>query len=192
MDLLNIQNLIYEIRGERVMLDRDLAQRYGVETRVLNQAVKRNIERFPDEFMFQLTIEEFQNLKSQIVISSWGGIRKMPFAFTELGVAMLSSVLASKTAITINMGIMRVFIATRDLALNPPTDKVNILQNEVNRLKEYIEDVFTDYNDINEDTRTQLALINETLSELQVKYKYVNRPRNPIGYIVPKDDKLND
>ncbi|MDE6877575.1 MAG: ORF6N domain-containing protein, partial [Odoribacter sp.] len=91
--LQTIQSKIYEIRGQRVMLDRDLAELYQVETRVLNQAVKRNIERFPEDFMFQLTEEEWQILKSQIVISSWGGIRKLPYAFTEQGVAMLSSVL---------------------------------------------------------------------------------------------------
>lgn len=90
-----IKNRIYEIRGCRVMLDRDLAELYGVETRVLNQSVKRNIERFPDDFMFQLTQDEFQAWKSQIVISNSVkmGIRRMPYAFTELGVAMLSSVL---------------------------------------------------------------------------------------------------
>ena len=97
------------------MLDRDLAELYGVETRVLNQAVKRNAERFPEDFMFQLTQHEWGNLKSQFVISSWGGIRKLPYVFTELGVAMLSSVLASKTAIQINMGIMRAFVSIRQM-----------------------------------------------------------------------------
>ena len=86
------------------------------------------------------------------------------------------------------MGIMRAFVAVRELLLNPPIDRVSELQNEVKALKEYIEEVFTDYNDINEDTRTQLVLINETLSELQVKYQHVNRPRNPIGFVMPKKD----
>ena len=90
MELNIIQNKIYEIRGLRIMLDLDLAELYQVETRVLNQAVKRNIKRFPADFMFQLTPEEFSNLKSQFVTSSWGGTRKMPFAFTEQGLAMLS------------------------------------------------------------------------------------------------------
>lgn len=104
-----IQNKIYEIRGQKVMLDRDLAEMYGVETRALNQAVKRNAERFPEDFMFQMTNEEVEIWKSQIVMSNSikMGIRRNPYAFTELGVAMLSSVLNSKTAIQINMGIMR-------------------------------------------------------------------------------------
>jgi hypothetical protein len=89
---------IYVVRGMKVMLDKDLAEMYGVETRVLNQAVRRNLSRFPFDFMFRLTEDEFKNLISQNVISSWGGIRKMPFAFTEQGVAMLSSVLRSERA----------------------------------------------------------------------------------------------
>ena len=122
----NIENLIRVIRGKQVMLDRDLARLYGVEARALNQAVQRNIERFPEDFMFQLTKEEFENLKSQIVISSeneilksqnvissWGGIRKWPYVFTENGVAMLSSVLRSQQAISINIHIMRAFNAMR-------------------------------------------------------------------------------
>ncbi|MBO5552883.1 MAG: ORF6N domain-containing protein [Paludibacteraceae bacterium] len=122
----NIENLIRVIRGKQVMLDRDLAQLYGVEARALNQAVQRNIERFPEDFMFQLTKEEFENLKSQIVISSeneilksqnvissWGGIRKWPYVFTENGVAMLSSVLRSQQAISINIQVMRAFNAMR-------------------------------------------------------------------------------
>jgi len=92
MELQIIQNKIYEIRGQRVMLDFDLAELYEVETRALNQAVKRNIRRFPSDFMFQLTNKEFDNLMSQSVISSWGGTRKLPFAFTEHGVAILVSV----------------------------------------------------------------------------------------------------
>lgn len=91
-----IESKIFELRGQKVMLDRDLAQMYGVETRILNQAVKRNISRFPEDFMFQLNDEEWRNLKSQIVISSWCGVRKNPLAFTEQGVAMLSSVLKSE------------------------------------------------------------------------------------------------
>lgn len=90
-----ISSKIYFIRGIKVMLDRDLAELYEVETRTLNQAVRRNIKRFPDDFMFQLNKAEFENLKSQIVTSSWGGIRKMPLAFTEQGVAMLSGILNS-------------------------------------------------------------------------------------------------
>ena len=102
-NLIQIQNLIYEVRGQKVMLDRDLASLYQVQTKVLNQTVKRNIKRFPADFMFQLTKEEFLNLKSQIVTSSWGGIRKMPFVFTEQGVAMLSGLLNSDIAIDVNI-----------------------------------------------------------------------------------------
>jgi hypothetical protein len=115
---LSIIQSIHEIRGTRVILDFNLAEQYGVETRVLNQAIKRNIRRFPDDFMFQLTNEEFKNLKSQIVTSSWGGTRKLPYAFTEHGVAMLSGLLNSDTAIEINIKIMRAFIAIRQYVLN--------------------------------------------------------------------------
>lgn len=182
-----IQSKIYEIRGQKVMLDRDLAEMYGVETRVLNQAVKRNIERFPEDFMFQLTDEETTDWKSQIVMSNSikMGIRRNPYAFTELGVAMLSSVLNSKVAIQINMGIMRAFVAVRQMISLPKPNQFAALQQEVKDLKEYIEEVFADYNDINDDTRMQLELINQTLAELQAKKKQEEKPRNPIGFIKP-------
>ena len=102
-ELILVQNLIYEIRGKKVMLDFDLAKLYHVETKVLNQAVKRNIKRFPSDFMFRLDSVEFANLKSQIVTSSWGGSRKLPNAFTEQGVAMLSGLLNSDVAIAANI-----------------------------------------------------------------------------------------
>ena len=183
-----IQSKIYDIRGQKVMLDRDLAEMYGVETRALNQAVKRNTDRFPVDFMFQLTDEETEIWKSQIVMSNSikMGVRRNPYVFTELGVAMLSSVLNSKTAIQINRGIMRAFVAARQLLLNPPTDPVRELQSEVKELKEYIEEVFADYNDINDDTRMQLELINQTLAELQAQKALADKPRNPIGFITPK------
>ena len=183
-----IQSKIYDIRGQKVMLDRDLAEMYGVETRALNQAVKRNTDRFPVDFMFQLTDEETEIWKSQIVMSNSikMGVRRNPYVFTELGVAMLSSVLNSKMAIQINMGIMRAFVAARQLLLNPPTDPVRELQSEVKELKEYIEEVFADYNDINDDTRMQLELINQTLAELQAQKALADKPRNPIGFITPK------
>ncbi len=110
-----ISSKIYFIRGVKVMLDRDLAILYEVETRALNQAVKRSMKRFPDDFMFQLTKTEFENLMSQIVISSWGGIRKMPYAFTEQGVAMLSGILTSDRAISVNIQIMRTFTKLRHM-----------------------------------------------------------------------------
>ena len=116
-NLVEIKNLIYEIRGYKVMLDSYLANLYGVETRVLNQAVKRNIERFPVHYMFQVTKDEFQNLISRNVISSWGGVRKLPYVFTEQGVAMLSSVLKSKQAIQINMQIIDAFVKMRQMVI---------------------------------------------------------------------------
>ncbi len=184
-----IQNKIYEIRGQKVMLDRDLAQMYGVETRVLNQAVKRNADRFPADFMFQLTDKEIEGWKSQNVISNSirMGLRKAPYAFTELGVAMISSVLGSKIAIQVNIGIMRAFVAIRHALPSTPVDKVAELQAEITGLKEYIEDVFTDYNDINDDTRMQLELINETLAELKSEKAQQNKPRNRVGYKLPTE-----
>jgi hypothetical protein len=111
-----IEQAILLIRGEKVMLRTDLAKLYGVAPRALVQAVKRNSDRFPSDFMFHLTKEEYGNLKSQIVTSSWGGARRAtPYAFTELGVAMLSSVLKSKRAIHVNVAIMRAFVRLRRL-----------------------------------------------------------------------------
>ena len=113
---LRLEGLIYQIRGERVLLDRDLAQLYGVETKVLIQAVKRNPRRFPPDFMFQLSDKEFTNWRSQIVTSNSGakmGLRRPPYAFTEQGVAMLSSVLRSSQAIEVNVQIMRTFVRLR-------------------------------------------------------------------------------
>jgi len=186
MELKIIQNKIYEIRNQRVMIDRDLAEMYGVETRVLNQAVKRNLERFPQDFMFQLTDLEFQDWKSQFVISNaiTMGLRKKPFAFTELGVAMLSSVLNSKTAIQINMGIMRAFVTIRQSLVAQPGVGLAELQSEITQLKSYIEEVFTDYNDINEDTRMQIELINQSLAELHTDKKQLEKPRKRIGFTV--------
>ena len=184
-----IQSKIYEIRGQRVMLDFDLAELYQVETRALNQAVKRNSERFPEDFMFRLTKEEC--LRSQIVIlntEQGKHLKYMPNAFTEMGVAMLSSVLRSSMAIQVNINIMRAFTAVRQFLANPPADKNSMLQREVRELKEYIEEMFADQNDINEDTRMQLELINQTLAELQVQKKLSDKPRRPIGFIRPEED----
>ena len=114
-EVIDIKPMIRVIRGQQVMIDKDLALLYGTETRVLNQAVKRNIERFPDDFMFQLNKEEFENWKSQSVISNSiiMGARKLPYAFTEQGIAMLSSVLKSQTAVDVNIRIMRAFVSMR-------------------------------------------------------------------------------
>ena len=112
----NLAQLVFFIRGEKVMLAQDLAELYGVPVRALNQAVKRNIKRFPADFMFQVTKKEFEALKSQIVTSSWGGLRRaLPYTFTEQGVAMLSSVLRSKRAVEVNIAIMRTFVQLRRL-----------------------------------------------------------------------------
>ena len=111
-----IEGKIYMIRGHKVMLSMDLAELYDVEPKVLMQAVKRNMERFPEDFMFMLSNQEFMNLKSQFVTSSWGGIRRAnPYAFTEQGVAMLSSVLRSKRAVQVNITIMRAFVKLREM-----------------------------------------------------------------------------
>lgn len=179
-----IQSKIYETRGQKVMLDFDLAEMYGIETRVLKHSVRRNLKRFlGDDFMFELTKDELS--RSQIVILKNGrgtNFKYMPFAFTELGVAMLSNVLNSDTAIEINRNIMRAFVAIRQLIANPPVDRVGELEKQMKELKDYIEDVFTDYNDINDDTRIQLELINQTLAELQSRKKIEEKPRNPIGF----------
>jgi len=125
-----IQNMIYEIRGHKVMLDSDLASLYDVELRTLNQAVKRNIGRFPSDFMFQLTQDEWNCLRSQIVISKngRGGRRYAPFAFTEQGVSMLSSVLNSEHAININITIMRAFVKLRHFALSQSGSNEQIIE----------------------------------------------------------------
>ena len=121
-----ILSKIYFIRKLKVMIDSDLAELYGVETKVLKQQVKRNIDRFPDDFMFELTDEEFANLRSQFVTSSWGGMRYLPMVFTEQGVAMLSSVLRSKQAIKVNIQIMRIFTKVRQLLSDNLSVKLEI------------------------------------------------------------------
>lgn len=114
--LQKIEKTIFMISGQKIMLSTHLADLYDVEPKVLMQAVKRNIARFPEDFMFQLSVKEFDNLKSQIVTSSWGGMRRArPYAFTEQGVAMLSSVLRSKRAVQVNIEIMRVFVRLREM-----------------------------------------------------------------------------
>ena len=139
-----ILNRIYAIRGEKVMLDKDLAEMYGVETRVLNQGIKRNLKRFPKDFMFQLSEKEFKNLISQNVTSSWGGTRKLPYAFTEQGVAMLSSVLNSDTAIEVNIRIIRVFTKLREYALTHKEILLQLsrLEKEVKGNSKDIENIF--------------------------------------------------
>ncbi len=216
-----IKHHIYEVRGLRVMLDRDLAELYGVETKVLNQAVKRNIERFPEDFMFQLDRKDVFFLKSQqvsaneynadlrsqfvtsspentdtdnkthsksqIATSNWGGGRYLPYAFTELGIAMLSSVLRSETAIQVNINIMRAFVAIRHAlsAWQGVNLKVEQLS-QVDQLNNYVEEILHDQNDVNhmqEETNTEIALqieaINDALDQLREK---PSSPCKRIGY----------
>ena len=185
-DLQVIQSKIYEIRGQRVMLDRDLAELYQVTTGNLNKAVKRNIRRFPPDFMFQLTKEEFQKLKNDLIfqngISSWGGTRKLPYAFTEQGLAMLSGILNSEIAIDVNISIMRAFVAIRRMAAALPNAAVEVaqLRKDFEDLKLDIEDILHDQNEINEDTRAQIEAISTALAELQPKDP---KPRRRIGFV---------
>ena len=192
VDLQRIQSKIYEIRGHKVMINRDLAELYQVTTGNLNKSVQRNIKRFPSDFMFQLTKEEFDQLKTNLIfqngISNWGGTRKLPYAFTEQGPAMLSGISNSDTAIQVNINIMRAFVAMRRLISNPPVDKNAELREEMKKLKDYMEEIFAVQNDINEDTRIQLELINQTLAELQVHQKLSDKPRRPIGFIRQEED----
>ena len=174
------------------MLDFDLAEMYGTETKYLKRSVKNNLKRFPSDFMFELTKDEWDSLRCNFSTLNGGRgqhPKYMLYAFTELGVSMLSSVLNSDLAIEVNINIMRAFVAVRQLLLSPSTNPVQELQNEVKELKEYIEEVFADYNDINDDTRTQLELINQTLAELQAQKTLANKPRNPIGFPIPNKDK---
>lgn len=130
MELQVIQRKIYEIRGQRVMLDFDLAELYGTETKFLKRAVKRNMDRFPADFMFELTKEELENLRYQFGASSWGGIRYLPFAFTEHGVAMLSGVLNSSKAIEMNIAVIRAFVALRRYALSFDEIAAKVLEHD--------------------------------------------------------------
>ena len=181
-----IQSKIHEIRGQKVMLDRDLAELYGVTTSNLNKSVKRNIRRFPADFMFQLNQAEFDTLKRSLIFqngtSRWGGTRKLPYAFTEQGLAMLSGLLNSDIAIQVNINIMRAFVAVRQmLSEDSSMKRLSALEKNFEELKQDLEDIFADYNDINEDTRAQLEAINTTLAELQSRPSIA--PRRPVGFI---------
>jgi ORF6N domain-containing protein len=174
-----IIDCIRVIRGQKVMLDSDLAKMYGVPTKVLNQAMKRNITRFPPDFMFQLTVEEFKILKSQFATSSSedgkigrGGIRKMPYAFTEQGVAMLSSVLNSEIAIQVNIQIIRVYTRLRQFLLN------NLNNEEIRNKIESIEKNLIKKDD-------EIQTIFKILKELLVQEEPAPA-REPIGFKIPK------
>jgi len=165
-DIQIIQQKIYEIRGQRVMLDFDLAEAYGVDTSQLKRQVRRNIERFEGEdFMFVVTREELSRCQiGTLNIKQGHNIKYLPFAFTELGVAMLSSVLRSPVAISINRKIMRAFVAMRTMLLSSELPaKLQELAENVKALREEVNDILTDQNDINEGTQAQLDAINVIL-----------------------------
>ena len=164
-ELQNIQDLIYVICGQRVMLDFDLARIYQVETKQLKRQVRRNIERFEGEdFMFEVSQEEI--LRCQFGTSGWGGSRYNAFAFTEIGVSMLSSVLTSKVAIKANRTIMRAFVAYRHLAELPLAATYLDLRKQIEDIRAEMNDILADQNDINESTRAQLDAISTALAEL--------------------------
>jgi len=206
MDLEHIQSKIYVVRGVKVMLDFDLAEIYEVPTKALKQAVRRNIRRFPSDFMFELTNDEYNfliiNIRSQFVTleneNRQGKYPKYaPFAFTELGATMLSSVLNSEVAIEKSILIIRAFVAVRNLILNPPVNDVKELQKEVRELKQHVDGVFADFNDVNEDMQIQIDNINQTLSVANVQFseiyqalieladrkKEFEKPRKRIGFM---------
>ena len=176
-----IQSRILALREQRVMLDADLAQLYGVETRVLVQAVKRNLARFPEDFMFQLSAEEFANLRSQSVISSagHGGRRTPPYAFTEQGVAMLSSVLGSPRAIAVNIEIMRTFVRVRALATTHGD-----LAKRLAELEDKTEALAMNHDTFSRNTRNQLREVFDALRELMTP---PDPPKRRIGFISPED-----
>ena len=186
IQLLSVQQRIFVVRGQQVMLDRDLAQLYGVETKVLNQAVKRNIERFPIEFMFKPNNQELANLKSQIVTTSWGGDRRVPYLFTEQGVAMLSAVLKSPTAISVSIGIMNAFVAARKLMLQNREHELAIseLRMKMQMLEDALENNLGAVNDLSEEMRAELDNIYNVIGALSLKYQEPpkSQKRNPIGY----------
>ena len=190
-ELQTIQNKIYEIRGQRVMLDYDLAAIYQVETRVLKQAVRRNIERFEGEdFMFELTETEYNDLKfsirSQFVMSSDAGQIKFPayapFAFTEIGVAMLSGVLRSEVAISANRAIMRAFVAMRNYITTTSTITAELaeIRAKIALLERNDEDNVAAVNDLSEDIHHELETIYEAIAALSIKNREIKR--NPIGF----------
>ena len=186
-----IKQKIYEIRGRRVMLDSDLAELYAVETRTLNQAVKRNVERFPGDFMFQLTKEEWDSLKSRneyaIALTSQNVILKkngrgqhskyLPFAFTREGIAMLSGLLRSEIAVQANINIMRAFFQMQEALLIVSNTQLQLeqIRAEIKQLRTDMNDTLADQNDINEMTRVQLEAISDALMELQ------NQGKNPLA-----------
>ena len=173
------------------MLDRDLAKLYGVETKVLNQTVKRNIKRFPEDFMFQLTSEEYTVLKSQFVTSSWGGTRKLPFAFTEQGLAMLSGLLNSDIAINVNITIMRTFVSIRKhlYMTQQFNSELESIKAKLELLERNDEDNLEAINDLSEDMRKEIDTIYQAIAALSVKEQSEASTRPKIGFKTQNDDR---
>ena len=186
MELSVIQHKIFEIRGRWVILDRDLAELYGVTTSALNQTVKRNIKRFPPDFMFQLTDEETENWKSQIVItkSSAMGLRRNPNAFTEQGAAMLSGLLNSDIAINANITIMRAFVAMRNYITTSTqiTAELAEIRAKLQLLERNDEDNLEAINDLSEDMRSEIDNLYQAIAELSLKSVETEKPRAKIGF----------
>ena len=182
-DIEVIKHRIYEVRGMQVMLDRDLAELYNVETRALNQAVRRNIDRFPEDFMFVMTEDEMNAWKSQIVMSNSirMGMRRPPVVFTELGIAMLSSVLRSETAIQVNINIMRAFVMIRQAvaALQDTNLKVEQLSHKVDSLNARVDEILHEQNENNMEMAVQISALNDALDQLREK---PTTPRKRIGF----------
>ena len=184
-DLIIVQNLIYEIRGQKVMLDADLARLYQVSTGALNQAVKRNIERFPADFMFRLTGEEVQNMMSQFVISSKRKTSAPPFAFTEQGVAMLASVLKSPIAVAASISIMRAFVQVRQYLLTTVSMSAELkeLRAKVDLLAMQQEENIGAVNDLSEDVRQDIDNLYLAIGELSSRIEEKKQaPRRKIGF----------
>ena len=191
MEQLSLQNKIHTIRNVQVMLDYDLAALYEVSTKQLNLAVKRNSERFPDDFMFQLTLEEWNALRFQFETSNTrGGRRYAPYAFTEQGLAMLSGILNSPVAIQVNIAIMRTFVAIRQsimpLGLNSDMKQI---ENKISVLEAVSEETLAALNDLSEDTRKELDDIYIALSEIANNQKQLTKPRRKIGYIQDTEEE---
>jgi len=172
----DVQDKIYLVRGQSVMLDSDLASLYDVSTKVLNQAVRRNIERFPDDFMFQLTKDEWTNLRSQIVTASWGGRRNEPFVFTEHGVLMLSSVLNSHRAVQVNIRIMRVFNQIRT-AIVGTTD----IRLEIAEIKQTVENISKKQKGQDQNIELLFEYI-DRLQERQESSRAISKTKGKIGF----------
>ena len=189
MELQPIQSKIYEIRGQRVMLDFDLAELYQVETRVLKQAVRRNIERFPEDFMLRLSAKEANRLidigRSQNVIPQGYNIGSSEmFAFTEEGVAMLSGVLRSKAAVQVNIAIMRAFVAMRNYITTTTTVTAELseIRARLALLEQTGKDNAEAVSDLSEDMRKELDNIYQAIAALSVKTPTIDKPRRPVGY----------